>query len=608
MRSPFRTKVLARRLCAAALAAGMVSAALPAASASSATPRRTCFGIEATIVGTSGNDVLVGTKKRDVIHGLGGDDVIRGGDGNDIICGGYGNDLIVGNQGDDLIRASSGDDIIRGGSGDDRVWAGSGSDRVLGGGGGDTIYGGTGADSLAGGGGTDRLRGDSGNDDLRGGAGRDILMGSGDNDELTGDGGADSIDGGPGNDVIWEFLRGDVHVAAGTPAAADDVFAYRRLQVTPNDGWLLWQPAAGQLTQGHEGALTITNRNDGLLMVERIEPERYLLGIAEMPYSWEPAALESQAVAARTYLASLLANPRYGPMAEYGFDICDHAACQVYKGTKYGWLEPWEEAVAGTSGQILLYGGAPASTFYHSTSGDTTRSIQDVWTGSAAIPYLQAVSVPKQKSPFAKWWYKLPKDAFMDILAHDGVTMAGSLDSILTVKTAPGDGPYRVRIRTTVETRVFEITTIQRALNRYALSLYPEYLPPLHRTLGEAALSPTFTVKTRSDGYVGVRGKGWGHQIGLSQYGANALAASGATADEILNHFYTGLTPKDDPGIIPDLIDVGLFYANGSRRIVLRPTGGYVLRSDGGIVSIGTGGRIAVTRYGADAVALRIKE
>ena len=504
--------------------------------------------------------------------GLSGNDQIAGGGGDDVVRGGLGNDTLMGRDGDDALYGDLGDDLLQGGNGNDE------------------------------------LRGGAGADDLQGGPNDDLLFGGSGADELTGGHHADGLDGGPADDVMWEVRHSDTHLAAGTPNAGGDVFAYSRIEVTPENGWVLWQPAVGKLVQGHEGVLTITNLPDGLLMIERIEPERYLLGIAEMPYSWGEAALQSQAIAARTYLASLVSNPRYGPMATYGFDICDWSLCQVYKGTKYGWLEPWEEAVVATEGRILMYEGSAASTFYHSTSGLTTRSIQDVWTSAAPLPYLQAVPVPPQDSVFATWWYKLPLDAFMDILAHDGITFDGQIESIRPIVTLPGEGPYLIRFRTTEETRTYPITTIQEALNHHAIALYPEYVPSLNQIVGQAALSPTFTVRLRNDGHVGIKGQGWGHQIGLSQYGAKAMATLGSTVDDILSHFYTGLLPEDDPGLLPDLIDVGLFYDNGDKAIVLRPEAGYTLRSAGGVVTTGTGATITITRHGDDAVSVSIDE
>jgi len=514
------------------------------------------------------------------------------GDGADILVE---IENLIGSRYDDVLSGDSGPNLLRGGAGNDMLRGRGGDDVLHGEGGNDTLIGGSGDDELYGG---------PGDDDLHGGPGADLLMGGAGNDQLTGGSGADRLDGGTGDDVIWEFLRLDTHLAEGRRRGAGDVFAYSQVRLVPRSGWVLWLPEpTDKIVQGHEGVLTITNRPDGLLMIERINPERYLLGIAEMPYSWPAAALQSQAIAARTYLTSVLGRP-WGPMLTYGFDICDWSLCQVYLGTKYGWLEPWQPAVEATAGRILLYGGAPAATFYHSTSGATTRSIQDVWTNSSPLPYLQAVPVPPQGSPYENWSYGLPLEAFVDILARDGITFDGPVESVRTIVTDHGEGPYRVRIRSLKGTREFPIGTILTALNRHALAHHGEYLPALNHALGQAALSPTFTARLRTDGTVRIDGQGWGHQIGMSQYGARALALEGMNHRQILRHFYTGLAPQDDPGFIPDLVDVGLYYGNGDRTIVLSPEGRYVLRAATGVIRVGDGGSIILRRHGADAVAV----
>ena len=92
---------------------------------------------------------------------------------------------------------------------------------------------------------------------------------------------------------------------------------------------------------------------------------------------------------------------------EFGFDICASALCQLYRAGRAQVAEDgycWAAAVAATAGTILLSGGTPALAVYHSTAGATTRSIEDVW-GGEAIPYLRAVEVPPQDSPFASWSY-----------------------------------------------------------------------------------------------------------------------------------------------------------------------------------------------------------
>ena len=136
-----------RSLLAGLLVAGVL-VALPA-SAGAADPVL-CQGVEATIVGTDGDDsgaTLTGTDGDDVIHGLGGRDEIYGLGGNDLICGGGGGDTIEGGPGDDDIYGQGGHDTLKGGKGDDAIRAGHHNDRVWGNGGTDTIWGGMGSDT-----------------------------------------------------------------------------------------------------------------------------------------------------------------------------------------------------------------------------------------------------------------------------------------------------------------------------------------------------------------------------------------------------------------------------------------------------------------------------
>jgi Ca2+-binding RTX toxin-like protein len=118
-------------------------------------PALTCFGVPATIIGTTGNDVLVGTPGDDVIVGLGGNDAIDGKGGNDRLCGDDGDDTISGGIGDDRIDGGPGNDSINGGPGNDTIFGGAGRDKIAGAGGNDTIDGGPDRDSINGGPGND---------------------------------------------------------------------------------------------------------------------------------------------------------------------------------------------------------------------------------------------------------------------------------------------------------------------------------------------------------------------------------------------------------------------------------------------------------------------
>ena len=165
-------------------------------------PELLCNGLQATVVGTDGDDNLVGTSGDDVIAGLGGDDVVLGGEGNDTICGGRGNDLIDGGPGADRVFEGPGSDIIQGASGLDWLYGNLGDDVIRGGGGNDRVFGGPGHDLVIGGARGDILHGGAGNDRLFGGKGNDMLAGNRGDDILNCGPGSDTARGGAGNDRI----------------------------------------------------------------------------------------------------------------------------------------------------------------------------------------------------------------------------------------------------------------------------------------------------------------------------------------------------------------------------------------------------------------------
>ena len=106
---------------------GLLSVAAPARSSVPA-----CFGVPATIVGTSGPDQLAGTTGRDVIVGLGGNDALYGYGGNDLVCGGPGDDALYGDDGNDQLRGDDGNDVVIGGRGNDTLLGNAGNDVLYG--------------------------------------------------------------------------------------------------------------------------------------------------------------------------------------------------------------------------------------------------------------------------------------------------------------------------------------------------------------------------------------------------------------------------------------------------------------------------------------------
>lgn len=188
------------------IAGAVVSTAAPAGAAVVL-----CDGLEATHVGTTGNDVIIGTPGDDVIAALRGDDRVFAGAGDDVVCLGPGNDfargqqgidILLGGAGRDVLFGNAGGDILSGGDGPDVLWGGVGPDDLWAGPGNDVINAGHGNDFAVGGTGNDKLNGSTGADEMFGGQGADVMTGGKGFDDLFGEGGSDLITGGPGQDFI----------------------------------------------------------------------------------------------------------------------------------------------------------------------------------------------------------------------------------------------------------------------------------------------------------------------------------------------------------------------------------------------------------------------
>ena len=339
---------------------------------------------------------------------------------------------------------------------------------------------------------------------------------------------------------------------------------------------------------------------DGLVLVEHLPLDRYLLGIQEVPFSWHEEALRAQAVAARTFLARTISNGRTGAAGRYGFDICATDQCQVYRGLDRVLGEGgdrWVAAVVDTSREILLYDGRPALAMYSSTAGYRTRSIEDVF-GTSPTPYLVAVPSPGEASPFVDWSFDLSASSLEAILI-DAELATGQLQSVAVIKTEDGTGSWTVVIESQGGTETLDTWQFRRSLNSSGPRVRPDELPAVGsngRTYPQTVMSPTFTVERSwrvgsdfSSGYVSsdatyeINGNGWGHQIGMSQYGAQAMAKTGSSYSEILNHYYTGLTPQPAAEHLPEEVAVGLAWGESEFEI-----------SAGGTFDILVGGDVLV--------------
>jgi stage II sporulation protein D len=150
--------------------------------------------------------------------------------------------------------------------------------------------------------------------------------------------------------------------------------------------------------RAYHGTLTVRHSGRRLSVVNGLPLEEYVQGVVagEMPWRWNIAALEAQAVAARSYALATLKPGEH-------FDLFADTRSQVYGGITY---ETWKTnlAVQRTAGKVLMWNGRVATTYFFSTSGGRTADVRDVWPALGAVPYLRSVDDPYDaRSPHHSW-------------------------------------------------------------------------------------------------------------------------------------------------------------------------------------------------------------
>lgn len=269
--------------------------------------------------------------------------------------------------------------------------------------------------------------------------------------------------------------------------------------------------------------------NDETGMIESMELESYLIGVVagEMPASFEFEALKAQAVAARTYTLWRIENR---PCERHNCDICmDSKCCQAYcseEDMHRKWsdadigvfTEKVRRAVEETRGEVLLYGGEYIEALFHSSAGGQTEDSENVY--ASARPYLRSV-----KSPDGG-------DASPETLTFTAREFASTVNkeysqAKLSTKLAKLKNQLEVLSR-------FDSGRVKAVRLGGATLTGREF-----RSLFELR-SANFTISFTSE-CVKVETIGYGHGVGMSQRGANALALSGADYKEILLHYYTGV-------------------------------------------------------------------
>jgi SpoIID/LytB domain protein len=350
-----------------------------------------------------------------------------------------------------------------------------------------------------------------------------------------------------------------------TASAQEDSAGRLRLTAPPGESLLVHgrYPFIDSSCRGYEqpvlharyrGTIEVVRASDGTLsLIGELGFEDYIKGIAEVPRDWPKEALKAQVVAARTYALNRLQNADPGG----SYDLCATTECQVYVGMKVEagpWGERWVRAVDDTAGQVLLYRGEPAITYYSSTSPGRTFDVEDVF-GGEALPYLRGG--PERDdgaSPLSRWRVEVPFDDLARFLAGQGLWGGGAIRRV-----SASEGRIRVAGNRGV---TLSKDGLRDALNDTASCLEPERYPTYEADgyrLPQTVPSIWYRAEQEGQALV-LTGRGWGHGIGMVQWGAYGKARRGLTHSEILGAYYGGLAPEQVtlPGTIRILIAEGL--------------------------------------------------
>ncbi len=270
-----------------------------------------------------------------------------------------------------------------------------------------------------------------------------------------------------------------------------------------NDGYVFINDA------WYRGRVLVVPTDGKVTAINWVDLEAYLYSVlgAEMPTSWPQEALKAQAVAARSYALSGRQRTQNNP-----YDLGGTTSHQVYKGLSSE-AASTVAAVNATRGQVLTYGNQIIEAVFHSSSGGHTENVEDIW--QSPRPYLRSVVDFDQDAPVYQW-----SETFSAQQFSQRVTGIGRLQSVATERATPRGRVVSMRLQGSAGSRVLTGVELRQALG-------------LRSTL--------FSISVQGE-TIRVSGRGYGHGIGMSQWGARNLAMQGYAYQQILSHYYQGTT------------------------------------------------------------------
>ncbi len=328
----------------------------------------------------------------------------------------------------------------------------------------------------------------------------------------------------------------------------------------------------------YRGGLDFKTVNGKNVIVNVVFADNYIYGVIsrEMSPSWHKEALKAQAVCARNFACHNL-----GKHANYGFDLCNSVCCQSYSGTRFE-TENTYAPVDETSNQVLTYNGELAELYYFASAGDRTEACVNVWGND--VPYLVSVDNSFEdtaNSPNGVWVGSITCDEATTILRNKGYNV-GDVKSIKVLEYSESGRALKMEVKGTTGSVIFEREACRTIFNSVTKSQQftvkgngeaSQNVPVIRSTDGtnvsekkinevvilssdgrgtlsgdkmlvsngvfRQSYEVTQSAETSNTGFV-FEGVGWGHGVGMSQYGAKGMAEKGYSYVDILLHYFPG--------------------------------------------------------------------
>lgn len=300
--------------------------------------------------------------------------------------------------------------------------------------------------------------------------------------------------------------------------------------------------------QKYRGEIELLNQRGTLTVVNIIGLEKYLYGVlpAEMSPSWNFEALKAQAVAARSYALNTK-----GKHQKDGYDVCATTDCQVYKGYD-GEHKTSNQAIDATRGEVLTYQGKVILAAFHAAGGGYTENSENVW--NSTIPYLRGVEDFDQESSHYQWKIEMNAELFLRKLKNinPAIGEVQSL-SLSPLEKSPQKSPDRG-----VSGRVLKIALVGkkgtvdytgselRSLLGLKSTRFDIFIQKDEKSKKVQVNKAKKEWRNLKKATITIEGYGWGHGLGMSQWGAKSYADQNKKEKDfykkILEHYYSGTT------------------------------------------------------------------